>query len=485
MPHAQPPFRPTASYRYTVDDATIAVTLHEPTDPAPSVPEALVQDLWARQQFDASDLTTTDGQSVRVLDPGTLNTDSGADFTETHLRIGELSWHGDVEIHTTSGHWYDHEHHCDTRYNSVVLHVTLYEDEWTGGLLRENESPIPELVLYPHLERPLRTLLRDFYTRDDAPIPCAAQWAHVPQAIRRRWIQQLGRRRLMAKRDRLMERFAEQPDLEALLHERLFAGLGYAKNDAPMSTLARRLPLTLVRRWIDPVDLEALHFGIAGLLPEPADLIDTDRATADYAMELRRRFRRIQMEADGPPMDRERWSFFRLRPANFPPLRIAQGVAMIGPGGLLRHDPIGSLIAATEQDHPLSALRTLLRAQPSDFWTNHVRLEKSSASRNPQIGRSRIDTLIVNAVLPVLLLYADRHDRPGLAERVVTTLETLPAPRDSVTRIFGDLGTRPQSALESQGMHRLYRSFCTEGGCLTCDIGTYLLDSDTRERTGE
>ncbi|PSQ82192.1 MAG: DUF2851 domain-containing protein [Bacteroidetes bacterium QS_8_68_15] len=407
------------------------------------MPEALLQDLWRRRHFDTSALHTTDGRPIGVLDPGRLNTDAGPDFNEAHVRIGGRDWHGDVEIHPASGGWFDHDHHRDARYNAAVLHVTLYVDDWTGGLIREDGSPLPEVVLAPHLTAPLRELLHDFRTREDEGLFCAPRWNEVPDQKRTRWIAEMTEERLEAKKERLVDRYFATPDLEALLHERLFAGLGYSKNDAPMSDLARRTP-----------------------------------ATAEYATDLAERFEQLEHTFDLPaPMASERWQFFRLRPANFPPLRIAQAVALVAPGGLLHRDPLGRLLDAVRSDTPARDLRAVLEANaPSDFWKTHFHLEKATAERDPSVGRRRVDTLITNAVAPILLLCAEQHGDDALASAVRALLHDLPAGSDRVTRRFRDLGTRPQDAFEAQGLHQLYRTRCCEGRCLDCTIGQHLVD---------
>ena len=459
-----------------------SAALHEPAAAQRPVPEALLQDLWRRQHLDTGALRTTDERSLTVLDPGTLNTDAGPDFRQAHVCIGNQTWHGDVEIHPASSGWFDHEHHHDVRYNAAVLHVALYADDWTGGLIREDGSPLPELVLAPHLTTPLRELLHEFRTRRDQRLFCASRWHEVPDALRTEWIAALTEERLEAKKERLVDRYFAAPDVEALLHERLFAGLGYAKNDAPMSDLARRVPLARCRRITeassDRRDLEALLLGTAGLLPTPADLLQADRATADYATALVERFERLQQtDPDlAPPMERTRWQFFRLRPANFPQLRLAQAAALLAPGGLLYQDPLGRLLEAVRTEKPARVLREALQAQPSVFWETHFRLEKSTQERDPSVGRRRIDTLIVNAVVPVLALYAEQHDDGALREALRDVLHDLPAGSDRVTRRFRKLGTRPQNAFEAQGLHQLYRTRCQEARCLECTIGQHLLE---------
>ncbi|PSQ81617.1 MAG: DUF2851 domain-containing protein [Bacteroidetes bacterium QS_1_63_11] len=439
------------------------------------MPEALVHDLWSQQRFDTEDLTTTNDATVTILDPGTPNTDAGPDFRNAHVRLGDMDWRGHVEIHATSGGWFEHEHHTDPRYDSVILHVTLHPDMWTGGLLRSDESPLPEIVLYPRLETPLRELLHAFHTRtDDDTLPCASRWDEVPDETRWDWIRQLARTRMARKRDRLP--ITKDDALETALHERLFAGLGYSKNDTPMSTLAERVPPAALRALERPRDREALLLGTAGLVPEPGDLLDADRATADYAMDLRDRFRRLQVRLDVSPMASTAWTFFRLRPNNFPPLRIAQAAAWYADGALLRSDLLPTLRTALDRDDPVAPLRTALQATPPDFWRTHYRLVKDAKPHDPSLGTSRIETLLVNAVAPVLLLDADRREDTAQANATLALLRELPASGDHVVRRFEDLGTEATSAFDAQGLHELYRHYCTEGGCLDCDIGRHLLD---------
>ncbi|MFQ5571003.1 MAG: DUF2851 family protein [Rhodothermales bacterium] len=466
---------PNTPHFYGLSDTVFEVTLHEP-GLVSSVPEALVQDVWQAQRFDAAALVTSSNEPVTILDPGTLNTDRGPDFTGALLRIGDTEWTGDVEIHTTSSQWFDHKHHLDALYNGVVLHVALHADIWTGGLLRADGATLPELILYPHLDTPLRKLLYQFYTQPAQDIRCASGWARVSDDLRDPWIHELALERMREKKDRLAAAYLHAPALNALLHERLFAGLGYAKNAQPMTTLARRLPLSLARSLSDPLDLEALHLGVAGLLPSPADLLDSDRVTADYVMDLRERFERLQLHMDIPVMARTAWRFFRLRPANFPPLRIAQGLAWLTPGGLLHHDPLGTLVEAMHAPDPVEALCVALSATPGSFWATHVRLEKATRPRDPSIGRSRLHALIANAVVPVLMLHAEQTSDTALESAVLDLLRQLPPEKDEITRRFTALDFKLHDALAAQGLHQLFRTRCSELRCLSCAIGQFLLD---------
>ena len=158
--------------------------------------ERLVHSLWAERRYDGKDLQTTDGRRLTILAPGILNDGAGPDFRDARIRIDGTAWAGSVEIHLTSSSWIDHGHQKDPLYNSVVLHVALYGDVWTGTLRRQDGTIMPEIVLYPRLEDPLRGLLYNFYTRSSDDPLCASRWLEVPEDRRREWIAQLADARL-------------------------------------------------------------------------------------------------------------------------------------------------------------------------------------------------------------------------------------------------------------------------------------------------
>lgn len=468
-PHGRPQF-------YAEDDDVFEVALHEPQPTSQHLPEVFVHDVWERQRFTKKDLATVEGEPVTVVHPGRPNSDSGPDFSGAALRIGEVDWIGDVEIHLHSGQWNEHRHQEDTRYNSVVLHVTLYADVWTGSLRRADGSVLPEVVLFPRLMDPVRQLIHEYHNRDRPAIICAPQWKNVPETLVRQWIDELSERRFAARARRVRKTSEFGFDASQHLYERIFAALGYAKNAQPMRELTQRLPLRFVTRELRPDDLEACFLGVAGLIPRPADLLDADRETADYAMALRETYERLRLRLELHPMRRESWKFFRLRPANFPPIRIAQGVALLRRGGLLTSQPISRLRAACLSDHALRSLRRCFYVELPAFWKNHVRLEKASSTTSAEIGKQRIDVILVNAVLPVLARMAAQKQDAELERATVSVLEQIPPEKDEIVRIFRKLGTRPHSAKEAQGMHELYRNHCLEARCVSCRIGQELLN---------
>ncbi len=463
-------------YFYLESDDVYHVSLQEPSALIRrKLPEALVQDIWQNQNFDRNDLQTVTGQEIQIVRPGRRNTDEGPDFSGAVLRIDGVDWIGDVEIHVASGQWNDHRHTEDRLYNSVILHVTLHSDVWTGSLKREDGTIIPELVLYPRLLGPIRHLVHDFHRRIDEPILCAAQWDQVPEALVRSWFDELSRKRL-SKRARHVRVDSEFGfDADQYLYERIFAALGYAKNSDPMRDLARRLSLRFVVNELADDDLEACFLGVAGLIPQPQHLLDADRETADYAMALRERFERLRHIHNLDEWPRERWRFFRLRPNNFPPLRIAQGLTLLKRDGLIRNRPLNRLRAAAISTQPLRNLRKAFYIRLPDFWKRHVRLEKPTSMVNTELGMQRIDVILVNAVLPVLARMATNLNDLQLQQAVQNVMDDLPPEFDEVVRRFKSLGTKPRAARDAQAMHELYSSYCLHARCLSCKIGQFLL----------
>lgn len=454
----------------------------EPDARVRHVPEAVLQALWAEGRFDARDLKTTEGAAVEILHPGHLNRDGGPDFRDARVRVtgseGMLVWNGDVEVHRTSGEWLLHRHDADPRYDRVVLHVVLLADRHTGTLRRADDTPLPEVALEGRLEEPLRRLLYRFFAHPRPDFPCAALWPSVPDAVKRPWLRDLGLARLRARAADLATHYTRRPDLAQLLHTTVFRALGYSKNAEPMTELARRLPLSLLLRLENAHDVEAALFGVAGLLPERAVMLQSDRHAADYVEDLRGRFEHLRHRMPLTPMQPVQWQFFRLRPANFPPRRVAQAAALLAPAseglepGLLRHDPLGRLRAALNGPRPVRALRRLFQtAEPDAFWRDHVRFEKPAPGTSGALGRERAERILMDAVLPVLLLDAEQQGGLAQYDAVAGVLEALPGAEDEVTRLYDRHGTRPANALLTQGLHQLHRAWCTAGRCLDCAVG--------------
>ncbi len=460
---------------YSDDAAALQVTLHEPDARLHHVPEAVLQDIWRRLDFDTRNIATVDGQPVEIITPGKINRDGGPDFRDAQLRIGLFDWYGDVEIHRTSGEWLLHRHNEDERYDRVVLHVTLAPDRHTGKLRRADRSSLPEIVVLPHLNASLRSLLFRFFANPDPSFPCASQWADVPAKIRRPWLRMLGQERLRSRLSSLSKGLGETRALDEVLYRATMRCLGYAPNAEAMETLARRVPLRRLRKLSHRRDAEALLLGAAGLLPDPATLPPGDADTAAYVHGLWDRFQRMP-ESDRPTMNASAWQFARLRPVNSPARRIAQAAAMVAPGGLLNHEPVAELAEALTTKRPLKSLRHLLMSvMPDPYWQTHTRPERRSREMAVGIGRSRADDILLNAIFPVLLHRAAQAGDYESEDRVLDLISSLPPADDRVTRLFADNGAGAGDALEAQGLQQLLGTRCHQGRCLSCTVGRWLL----------
>jgi hypothetical protein len=308
-------------------------------------------------------------------------------------------------------------------------------------------------------------------------LPCHALWPDVPAGLKKGWIDELAISRMQARRDLVEQAYLRTPDLETLLYRALFVGLGYAKNSEPMAELCRRIPLSLARTLDDPLDLEAMLFGIAGLLPYDTDLMTLPREAADYALELRNRFIPLNERFNAPIMARQAWQFFRLRPANFPTLRLAQAAALLGPGGLLQREPIDGLTGCFRQPDAAKRLLDRFQRPPTSFWQHHYHFKRPSSFHRGVIGPERIQKLVMNAVVPILLVHAEHTALPWLEENLVRHLRSMPPEDDEIVARFNRAGALAPDALTTQGLHELYHRYCSAFGCLDCAIGRSILEN--------
>ena len=417
--------------------------------------------LWRLARFDLRDLRTTAGEAVRIQDFGTHNDGAGPDFSHARLRIGGMQWAGNVEMHLQAGIWYDHGHDRDPAYDSVILHVVLTEDR---PVYRSDGSRIPCLELRDRippglLEQYWRLLHNEHW------VPCQNLIHQVDETVRVMWLERLLVERLTERADRFADRLAAcGRDWETAFYQAVARALGGRVNAEAMDMLARSLPLRLLQRHAHSrLQLEALLFGQSGLLPAAGAPTD-----GDYPALLRREYELLRTKYELRPLPATAWRYLRLRPNNFPTVRIAQLAALLFRTSQL----FGKALAATGA----AELRNMFVVSLSNYWRSHYRFG-GAASRpgERRLGRATIDGILINAVAPAYVAYARRRGEDRYRERAGELLGELPAERNRHLSRWAALGLPARSAAEGQALLQLRQHYCTASRCTSCAVGAALL----------
>ncbi|GAA4350248.1 DUF2851 family protein [Hymenobacter saemangeumensis] len=418
--------------------------------------------VWQHQYFDKTNLCTAAGEEIQVLQPGYRNADAGPDFLGARLRVGKVEWNGAVEIHLRASDWARHSHQTDPKYDQVILHVVGSHD---ADVNRTNGSLIPALALSARLGP---ELLRRYHELVEAPataaLPCAPLLGLVPGITQAMMVERALLERVEQKADALASLHQHLgSDWEATAYHVLTAAFGFQKNSEPMGRLAKALPLAILRRHRHELhQLEALVFGQAGFLA------DNEETSGDeYIQALKREFSFLSHKYGlGPTaLAVHEWNYLRLRPANFPTVRLGQLV------GLLHARP--ALFDALLTAQSVAALLDFFRVAVPEYWRSHYR--PGRPGKVPGLGRSSMELLIINVVVPLRVAYARQVGQAALIESTVALLAELPAEHNQYTDTFGTLGFTHRSAADSQGLLSLHKSYCTPRRCLQCAIGSRLV----------
>lgn len=407
--------------------------------------------LWENRLFIGM-LKTTGGQTVDIVNPGFRNTNSGPDFLEAKIKIDDQLWAGQVEIHVRTSDWLKHGHQFDKAYRNVVLHVVYEHDAWVNG--------IPVLELKGHFDYALYHQYQDLVSAQRW-IACERQLDEVLPFTKNTWLERMAIERLEEKA-KMVEKLltTNKFDWEDTFYRLLLRYFGLKVNNEAFETLASLLPFkTLLKHADQTLQLEAMLLGCAGFLE-----VDSDE---DYPLLLKREFEAMKAKFNLLSMPLERWRFMRMRPMNFPTIRLAQMAQMIH-----RHGPLFSKIkeAATT-----SEVRTLFDVQASAYWDTHYRFSIMCPARPKHLGDSTANVLIINAVVPLLFCYGRFHKNERYCDKALQFLEYINAEDNTVIRHFADRGMAPQNAMQSQALLHLHKFYCKRKRCLECSIGNNLL----------
>ncbi len=424
--------------------------------------EELLQYVWKHRLLPLHPLRTTGGETVEIVDPGLHNHDAGPDFFNAKVRVGQTLWVGNVEVHLRSSDWYRHRHNEDVAYNNVVLHVVEKADQEVmtqdGRQLTQLEMKVPEELVkdYQYL------LTIDRYPRCHRIIPSLQAFTVHS------WMDTLLQERLRQRTIRI-EKYREQTggDWEKTLFIALSRSFGFGTNSDAFEAWARLIPLEKIGKHRDDLfQIEAIFLGQAGLLAPNGH---PEQEADEYRQRLEREFcyqqRLFQLP---PPLPLHQWKYLRLRPQNFPHIRLSQLAWVYSQSGL----NLSRVQDAMLGDQPLKTLTELLKAQTSDYWKRHIMFGKPTKTEKPltlSIASRRL--LIINAVVPVLWTHATARGNASECEQLEEMLRQMPAEDNNILRLWQECGLDVSSAADSQSLIHLKKEYCDKRRCLQCSFG--------------
>ena len=413
--------------------------------------EQLLHYVWKHKIFPLKELKTTTGQQVEVIDTGLANTDAGPDFFNAKLKLDGVLWIGNIEIHERSSDWFKHGHHADAGYNSVILHIA---SEIDTEISRSNGERIPQIQLI--CPEAVRTNYKELLETDSYP-PCYRIIPSLPPFTAHSWMTALQMERFEQKATLLNERLKRcQGNWEDAFFITLARNFGFGLNGDAFETWAHRLPFRGVdKHRNDLFQIEAIFFGQAGILEDS----DGD----GYYLRLKKEYTYLQHKFGLIPMDASLWRFLRLRPANFPHIRIAQLAC-------LYHRAYG-LLSRIMETETLQGVRDILKGGTSEYWLTHYTFGGSSPSRPKTLSNTSLDLLIINTVVTFLYAYGLHKGNRVLCARAGSFLEELKAENNYITRMWEQCGMKASNAADSQALIQLKKEYCDKKKCLYCRIG--------------
>ena len=413
--------------------------------------EQLLHYVWKHKIFPLKELKTTTGQQVEVIDTGLANTDAGPDFFNAKLKLDGVLWIGNIEIHERSSDWFKHGHHADTGYNSVILHIA---SEIDMEISRSNGERIPQIQLI--CPEAVRTNYKELLETDSYP-PCYRIIPSLSPFTAHSWMSALQMERFEQKATLLNERLKRcQGNWEDAFFITLARNFGFGLNGDAFETWAHRLPFRAVdKHRNDLFQIEAIFFGQAGILEDS----DGD----GYYLRLKKEYTYLQHKFGLIPMDASLWRFLRLRPANFPHIRIAQLAC-------LYHRAYG-LLSRIMETETLQGVRDILKGGTSEYWLTHYTFGGSSPSRPKTLSNTSLDLLIINTVVTFLYAYGLHKGNRVLCARAGSFLEELKAENNYITRMWEQCGMKASNAADSQALIQLKKEYCDKKKCLYCRIG--------------
>ena len=420
--------------------------------------EDFLQYLWGQHLLPTAPLSLSNGERLDILSYGETNPYGGPDFFNARLRIGTLQWAGNVELHTASSQWYAHHHEQDPAYGNVILHV-VWEHDIEVFDFQQNIIPTLELktIISPDLVEKYTRLQQS----QASFIPCEKQINTFSNYLITNWLDRLYTERLKEKASPILELLQQtQQDWEAVFFLRLLSSFGGNINGEAFWEAGKQLPFSVIRKQMhDLPQLEALLMGQLRLL-EATDI------NCPYYRSLQQEYQYLVHKYTLPPA-LFKVQFAKLRPPNFPTIRLAQIAA-------LYHEEFSLFDRCMSLDSYEQALDLFAKITPSSYWKNHFSFGKESKESSKRITPAQIANLWINTIVPMQYAFARSHSKDTLAD-CKAKMRATPPEHNSILERWEKLLLPNTNALESQAILQLYKKYCNKHACMACQVGQALL----------
>jgi hypothetical protein len=421
--------------------------------------ESFLYYIWQFQYLDKKDLQTEQKESISIFRPGLLNTHSGPDFSQAKIRIEEIDWVGNVEIHLKSSDWMLHNHDSDPAYDNVILHVVWEAD---AEIRRTDGSLIPTLQLKAKVDEQLIKVYKKLMSNSSS-IPCEKSFKSIGPLIKISMLDKAALQRMEFKANAVLNLLASNNgDWEETTYQLVAKNFGFKVNSDSFLQLSNILPFRILQKHASTLlQVEALLFGQAGLLETKTKDEYLAKLFQEYVF-LSKKYSLYENR-----LNPSQWKFLRLRPANFPTLRLAQLASIL----VAKKNLFSAFVEADTYQKAIN----IFDSSVSDYWHTHYHFAKKSKGTVPSLGESAKQNALINTMVPILVAYGKSLDQHSYLDRAIEILQAIPAEKNKITRLWSTLGISVKTAFDSQALIEQFNNNCQKRQCLNCVVGASLI----------
>jgi hypothetical protein len=422
------------------------------------ISEQLLQYIWQMQYFNVQGLATVDDEPIAILKKGDWNSNQGPDFINGKIKISNTTWAGNIELHVRSSEWQQHQHSTDKNYDNIILHVVWENDL---PIKDKNGTPIPTLEMK---NRIATTLLKHYQVLmlHKGFVPCENHLQKASTITWQNWKHRLLVERL-EKKVALVQAHLRNTNnhWEETFWRMLARNFGVKINQDSFESIATTVNIQLLAKHKNQIhQLEALLLGQAGMLNSKTDGDDYQNLLVQEYAFLKNKYQLVAIKA--PVL------FLRMRPSNFPSIRLAQ-LAML----VQQSNHLFSKIRETKDGKTLAGL---LDVTANDYWHYHYKAgDDASAFKPKHLGAAMVNNIIINTIVPVLFAHGQMHNDEAQKNKALAWLESTEKENNAITNNWEAIGVQHQNGFDSQALIQLYNDYCKQKNCLQCAIGHSVL----------